>query len=63
MKLTRAGRGESARMKTRARVLSEFPSLHAGKKKVQPDLKNWGWGGGQLFQVTCRVGECGNVVT
>lgn len=62
MKLTRAGRGESARMKTRARVLSEFPSLHAGKKKVQPDLKNWG-GGGQLFQVTCRVGECGNVVT
>lgn len=61
MKLTRAGRGESARMKTRARVLSEFPSLHAGKKKVQPDLKNWG--GGQLFQVTCRVGECGNVVT
>lgn len=42
MKLTRAGRGESARMKTRARVLSEFPPLHAGKKKVQPDLKNWG---------------------
>lgn len=48
MKLTRAGRGESARMKTRARVLSEFPSLHAGKKKVQPDLKNWGWGGATL---------------
>lgn len=60
MKLTRADRRESARMKTRARVLSEFPSLHAGKKKVQPDLKNWG---GQLFQVTCRVGEFGNVVT
>lgn len=41
-KLTRADGRESARVKTRARVLSEFPFLHAGKKKVQPDLKNCG---------------------
>lgn len=61
MKLTRAGRGESARMKTRARVLSEFPSLHAGKKKKSNLTSRMG--GGQLFQVTCRVEECGNVVT
>lgn len=61
VKLTQAGRGESARMKTRARVLSEFPSLHAGKKKSPTWPQEWG--GGQLFQVTCRVEECGNVVT
>lgn len=45
MKLTRAGRGESARMKTRARVLSEFPSLHAGKKKKSNLTSRMGGGG------------------
>lgn len=44
VKLTRAGRGESARMKTRARVLSEFPSLHAGKKKSPTWPQEWGGG-------------------
>lgn len=48
VKLTQAGRGESARMKTRARVLSEFPSLHAGKKKSPTWPQEWGGGGATL---------------